>query len=97
MDTARTPTYTDSTEVKEGDKIRYRQAPGGLLPASPEWTYGVATTYPRSEGERERMEAFNRSQGYIALDPDELVLCADESYGKGKVYYNIYSHIIERA
>jgi hypothetical protein len=34
--------YTDGAYVQEGDLIRYRQAPGGVLPASPRWDYGVA-------------------------------------------------------
>lgn len=100
MHTERTriPTYTDGTEVKEGDRIRYRQTPGGLLPASPEWTEGIAAKYPHTKEERERMDAFNLSQGYIALDPDELFLQTQKpnGYGTRTSYFYIYSHIIER-
>ncbi len=41
-------TYTDGSHVKEGDKIRYRQATGGLLPAPREWTHGIAVPHPTS-------------------------------------------------
>jgi hypothetical protein len=37
-----TPVYADGEVVREGDKIRYRQAPGGMLPRSEAWTYGTA-------------------------------------------------------
>ena len=42
-----TPTYVDGTLVHEGDNIRYRQAPGGLLPASRAWTDGTASRLDR--------------------------------------------------
>jgi len=41
------PRYTDSTLVREGDAIRYKQAPGGILPASQEWMHGVAVPSTR--------------------------------------------------
>lgn len=34
--------YTDGTPVSPGDRIRYQQAPGGLLPPGETWRYGVA-------------------------------------------------------
>lgn len=37
--------YTDGTPVMEGDRIRSRQQPGGILPPAPE-TEGVAGTCP---------------------------------------------------
>lgn len=40
------PVYSDgSGEVKEGDPIRYHQAPGGLMPSG-DWRYGVAARAP---------------------------------------------------
>lgn len=38
-------TYTDGTAVREGDRIRYHQAPGGLM-AHGDWVYGVAVRLP---------------------------------------------------
>lgn len=40
-------TYTDGTPVAEGDRIRYHQAPGGLM-AHGDWRYGVAARLPES-------------------------------------------------
>jgi hypothetical protein len=45
-----TPRYSDDrTPVLAGDHIRYRQAPGGILPASPTMTAGIAVT-PKNGG-----------------------------------------------
>lgn len=38
-------TYTDGTRVREGDRIRYHQAPGGLM-AHGDWRYGIAAHLP---------------------------------------------------
>ncbi len=97
----RNPVYTDGTVVVEGDSIRYRQRPGGVLPASENWTYGVAAKRELAEGEREMMEAFNQEQGYVALNPDELLLKREEPVGGSSsdtrtAYYNLHSHIIEK-
>lgn len=46
----RIPVYADGTVVRVGDKIRYRQAPGGVLPRSEAWTYGTAVISP-ADGE----------------------------------------------
>lgn len=94
-------TYTDGTPVKIGDPIRYRQQPGGLLPAG-DWKYGVAGLFPQYQERREQLEAFNRAEGYTALDPDELHLVREEpiggyNTGTRKAYYHIVGHIIERA
>lgn len=93
--------YTDGTPVREGDSIRYRQQPGGLLPAG-DWKYGTAALFPPHQERREQLEAFNRAEGYLALDPDELHLMRDEPIGgynteTRKAYYHIAGHIIERA
>lgn len=40
------PTYADGAPVREGDLIRRRQAPGGLLPRSESWRYGEAVRLP---------------------------------------------------
>lgn len=34
--------YMDGTPVKPGDRIRYQQASGGLLPPGETWRYGIA-------------------------------------------------------
>lgn len=44
-------TYTDGTRVQEGDRIRYHQAPGGLM-AHGDWRYGVAARLPESHQTR---------------------------------------------
>ncbi len=44
------PTYTDGTEVRPGDAVRYRQAPGGLMAPSGEWTYGTAVVSSHCSG-----------------------------------------------
>lgn len=38
---SRIVTYTDGSLVKQGDRIRYHQAPGGIL-AHGKWQYGTA-------------------------------------------------------
>ena len=37
--------FTDGTEVRAGDRVRYKQAPGGMLPPSQDWKYGVAEPF----------------------------------------------------
>lgn len=83
--------------VRVGDRIRTRQYPGGLLPASQDWTYGVAAIFPRSEEELERIAAFNAAQGWIAIDPDELVCEVNVPlpYGNSRTAYQ-YIHEVER-
>lgn len=76
-----TPRYTDGTAVRVGDRIRYHQAPGGLMaPASDAdgyvWTYGVAVALGPEYGSR----------------PNELHL--EAANGRR---YGIYGHVIERA
>lgn len=44
------PRYTDGSEVNAGDAVRYRQAPGGILPASPEWKHGRAVVSDHCSG-----------------------------------------------
>lgn len=82
--------YADGTPVTEGDRIRYRQTPGGLMaPASRNgeyvWTEGVAVKYPPYQEEREWL----LERGFI--DPDELHLLAEDGR-----YRHIAPHIIER-
>lgn len=38
---SRVVTYTDGSLVKQGDKIRFHQAPGGIM-AHGDWQYGTA-------------------------------------------------------
>ena len=79
-------TYTDGAPVQEGDKIRHRQSSGGILPSTG-WREGVATRFPRSERELEEMRRFNEARGYVALDPDELVLMQEDRHGEKRYYY----------
>lgn len=44
------PRYTDGTQVTAGDRVRYRQAPGGILPPSTEWRYGTAVVSDHCSG-----------------------------------------------
>ena len=44
------PRYTDGSNVEPGDSVRYRQAPGGILPPSPEWKYGEAVVSSHCSG-----------------------------------------------
>ena len=94
-------TYTDGTPVKIGDRIRYRQQPGGLLPAG-DWKEGVAAIPPwyLEPEKRARMIAFNEREGYLALDPDEIHMEALDNPGtryERTAYYMIAGHIVERA
>lgn len=76
-------TYTDGSPVKEGDHIRFHQAPGGLLEThdTSDWKYGTAVLIDS-----------------ISPGIKEMVMEADEpaSWG-GKPKYNLYGHVIERA
>ena len=83
----RIATYTDGSPVVEGDAIRYQQQPGGILPASGQWAYGIATPYPHSAESRARMLAYGST-----LDPDELTLRTESGR-----YLGIVGHIVERA
>lgn len=57
--------YTDGTLVNGGDSIRSKQSPGGLLPPSLNWDYGIAARLPNAP----ELEI---------LDPDELYLRTPE-------------------
>lgn len=61
---SRIPVYADGTPVAAGDKIRYRQAPGGLLARSEAWKYGTAVPHP-SDGEMV-LEADGRHYGLFS-------------------------------
>lgn len=74
--------YTDGTPVQEGDRVRYHQTPGGLLPPG-DWREGVAVPYPYPEDRREGLIA-------AGVDPDELHVF------DGEHYYHAAPHIIER-
>lgn len=96
--------YTDGTPVGEGDSIRYHQAPGGMLPASTEWTYGTARKFPHTPEQLERMEAYRLAQaakGYGTMsDPDTLYLFTivhPDTPQERPAYYGIVGgHIVER-
>ena len=98
----RTARYTDGTIVHEGDSIRYRQTPGGLLPASGEWTYGTAQKFPHTPEAIARIRAYNASHGGdTLLDPDELYLFHEVAVGvynpeTRPEYCHIVGHIVER-
>jgi hypothetical protein len=94
--------YTDGTPVQEGDRVRYHQCPGGLLPpeSNPDgtikWHIGTAAKYPPYVERREELQTFNAKQGYLALDPDELHCKYDVRSGWGGEYGHMAPHIIER-
>lgn len=98
----RTARYTDGTPVREGDRIRYRQTPGGILPASPEWKRGTARKFPHTPEAVARIRAYNdRFGGDTLLDPDELYLFREETTGGYRpelrpAYFHIVGHIVER-
>lgn len=83
--------YTDGTRVREGDRVRYRQAPGGLLPPPSDadgkalWQEGVAVKFPHGQ------RGYERSAARGGVDPDELHLLADNGR-----HYRMAPHIIER-
>lgn len=79
-------TYEDGTPVQEGDQIRHTQSSGGLLPSSGS-REGIAAKFPRSERELEAMRDYNEKVGYVALDPDELVLKTLDHTGRERYYY----------
>lgn len=84
--------YTDGTEVRKGDCIRYHQAPGGLLPPPSQngqylWREGVAMPHPQYQSPEERRAAIS-----VGMDPDELMLRDDKGY-----FYGLAGHVIERA
>ncbi|MFZ2242788.1 MAG: hypothetical protein WAV90_25090 [Gordonia amarae] len=78
--------YTDGTLVRAGDRIRYRQQPGGLMGAYPQWREGVASRHPKYRDDAARREAIA-----CGLDVDELVLL--DANGNT---YTIAGHIVER-
>ncbi len=84
-------TYEDGTPVQEGDLILHTQSSGGLLPSSGS-REGVAAKFPRSERELEAMRAYNEKVGYLALDPDELVLKTVDHTGRDR-YYNLHGTV----
>lgn len=72
-DGARTHLYDGTEEpVREGDRIRTQQYPGGLLPPG-EPVEGVAVKFPHDDRALAQIHAVNERQGHIVLDPDELV------------------------
>ena len=91
--------YTDGTIVKEGDRVRYHQRPGGLMspPRNPDgsikWHEGIAAKYPPYQERREELLA----RGHI--DPDELhcLRTADNGiWSRAGSYGHMAPHIIER-
>lgn len=72
--------YADGALVQEGDKIRYHQAPGGLLPAG-NWVYGTARKFSRRED-----DDFS--------NPEELYLFLVNDRGLNR-YYGIVGHVVE--
>ena len=89
MKRVRIARYVDGTEVREGDKIKYRQADGGVLPPGG-YRYGVAKKFPYSEREREAMMRHNEKIGMLWLDPEELHLFDGESH------FNIVGHVVHK-
>lgn len=56
-------TYTDGTRVKEGDRIRYHPAPGGILPHG-DWHYGVAAYMPDERRDSDELFLLDNGRYY---------------------------------
>lgn len=91
--------YTDGTPVQEGDRVRYHQAPGGLMAPPSDargnviWHYGIAAKFPGYQERREEL----LERGHI--DPDELHCLRTVDSGlwsKAGSYGHMAPHIIER-
>lgn len=98
--------YTDGSVVQEGDRVRFHQAPGGLM--SPEtdadgnikWLYGIAAKFPGYQERRDEMLDRIEREGY-GIDPDELHCKYEPQPGSlwrsSGGYAHMAPHIIERA
>lgn len=89
-------TYADGSLVLEGDRIRYHQAPGGLMapgsdPDGNIWNYGIAVKEPRYANDPEARE---RATAH-GIDVDELFLQCESGPYKGSLCM-IYSHVVEK-
>ena len=93
--------YTDGTPVREGDRVRYHQTPGGIMAPETDrdgnikWHEGIAVKIPWYQGDenRERRESAIRA----GIDPDELALdYFDRSGFHASGYGHMAPHIIER-
>lgn len=87
----RRATYTDGELVKEGDYLRYHQAPGGLMAAPEGWNYGTAVKIPAYENPEKRKE-----DAEYGIDVDQLVLRCESGPYAGS-HCNLFGHVIERA
>lgn len=87
-------TYTDGSAVQENDSIRYRQAPGGLIAPSGNWTYGIAAKFPHSPEILDYLESNKDETGYLGVNPDELYL--KKTLDGEDRYFHITGHIIEK-
>ena len=61
--------YTDGTPVQAGDRIRYHQAPGGMLPHG-DWVYGVAPHLPEEQRYR---RGFAIDELYLLTDNGRML------------------------
>ncbi|MBO0676816.1 hypothetical protein JRC04_05005 [Mycolicibacterium sp. S2-37] len=95
--------YTDGTPVREGDRVRYHQTPGGLMapPSNPDgsikWHEGIARRYPYTDEQRQRLLDRRVREGY-GIDPDELHCYGVDDWcgGDRMAYLHMAPHIIER-
>jgi hypothetical protein len=92
----RRPTYSDGSLVVEGDRLRYHQALGGMMPPGADengdiWNYGVAVKIPAYASDSDRRE---RAASH-GRDVDELVLRCESGPYKGS-HCNLFGHVIER-
>ena len=78
----RTANYTDGSPVQEGDRIRYHQAPGGILPPPMHYRNGKRTPWREGVATMSRRPIFGEY---------ELVL--EDEQGR---HYGIVGHVIER-
>lgn len=94
---ARVARYRDGSPVREGDKIRYHQAPGGMLPHG-DWQYGVAVHL--DDETRQKYAKWNPTGRYgDTFDPERLYLLdteLSETSGWPRMF-DIAGHVVERA
>lgn len=75
--------HRDGSTITEGERIRYKQKPGGFLPPNREWTYGTARKYVVPE--------WMKDYAHPHQDPDELYLFTDDGD-----CLRVAHHLVER-
>lgn len=87
---ARICRYTDGTEVREGDRVRSHQAPGGMMSPATDINGNVIFKYGTAGVIDMTQEKFDRAVARGAA-PGTLKLFGDDGFT-----YNLLGHVIER-